>query len=508
MNRFWTAVAVASAAALAVAGCNDYGNTFQGYTGAALSSLSPSTINACLPPPGGSCPDLTLMVNGSGFVAKTVVLWNGGKLKTTVTTGANGNVTMITADVPAALLTKPGSASVQTLNPFSGAGNNGLSNPITFVINVVPNPVPAITNINPMSATPGSGPLTLTITGPTSGPNAFLPTSDPSGGSQVRWNTTTQTTLPLLSVTSSSIQATVSAALLANAGTATITVYNPPATDPNCQLNCSGSGGGSSNAVPFTIGTAGAAKASLATAQVQEETPALSQDGRYVAYTASQDGHSQIFVRDTCQSAEASCQPRTILFSAAPDGAAGNDDSHSPSLSSNGRYLAFSSAATNLVENAPKGRQVYLRDTCLGAAVACTPSIQLVSTDPNGSLVGTENILPSVSASGRFVAFLAITPSHQVNHAWASAKSSSSVPNSGFRQVFVRDTCQGAPNCMPKTTRISFQPGDGSDATPAGPAMSGSANHVALAGENLATLFTRSVAVDDGVFLAITKDRQ
>lgn len=508
MKRFWTALAVASLAILAVAGCNDYGNTFQGYTGASLASLSPSTINACVPPSGGSCPDLTLMVNGSGFVAKTVVLWNGGKLKTTVTTDANGNVTMVTADVPAALLTKPGSASVQTLNPFSGAGNNGLSNPIAFLINVVPNPVPVITNINPMSATPGSGPLTLTITGPTTGPNAFLPTSDPSHGSQVRWNTTTQTTLPLVSVTSSSIQATVSAALLANPGTATITVYNPPATDPNCQLNCSGSGGGSSNAVLFTIGTAGAAKAAVATAQVQEETPALSQDGRYVAYSAAQDGHSQIFVSDTCQGAEASCQPHTVLFSAAPDGGAANDDSHSPSLSSDGRYLAFSSSATNLVDNAPKGRQVYLRDTCLGAVATCTQSIQLISTDPNGSLVGTENVLPSISASGRFVAFLAVTPSHQLDRGTASVKSGSSSPNSGYRQVFVRDTCRGATNCTPKTSRISLQPGDGSDSTPAGPAMSGDAHHVALAGGNLARLFTRSVAVDDGVFLAITKDRQ
>src|SRR4029077_18285413 len=57
----------------------------------------------------------------------------------------------------------------------------------------------------------------------------------------------------------------------------------------------------------------------------------------------------------------------------------------------------------------------------------------------------------------------------------------------------------------PKTTRISLQPGDGagSGAKPAGPALSGDANHVAIAGGNAATLFKRSVAIDDRVFLAI-----
>src|SRR2546429_6394372 len=34
----------------------------------------------------------------------------------------------------------------------------------------------------------------------------------------------------------------------------------------------------------------------------------------------------------------------------------------SPSMSSDGRYIAFSSDSTDLVENAPPGRQIYLRD--------------------------------------------------------------------------------------------------------------------------------------------------
>jgi len=42
----WAALAVALVAIFAVAGCNDYGNTFQNNTGAVLSFLSPSRISA------------------------------------------------------------------------------------------------------------------------------------------------------------------------------------------------------------------------------------------------------------------------------------------------------------------------------------------------------------------------------------------------------------------------------------------------------------------------------
>ncbi len=388
MKRSWTALAVALVTIFGVAGCNDYGNTFQNNTGASISFLSPSQISA------GSG-DFTLTVNGSGFVAKTVVQWNGNSLKTTSTLDSAGNILNETAAVPSALVAKPGVAIIITVNPASGAGNNGLSNPIAFFIN------------------PPSSPL--------------------------------------------------------------------PGT------------------------TAGAA----ATALVAEETPALSLDGRYVAYAAAQNERAQVFLRDTCEGAAAGCQPRTTLLSTATDGSAANEESHTPSMSADGRYVAFSSAATNLVEDAPPGRQIYLRDTCAGAGESCKPSTQLISTDANGALVGTESILPSVSSSGRFVAFLASTPSHSSNQLSAQSKNPASGSNSGYRQVFIRDTCLGVMNCTPKTTRISLQPGDetASASKPAGPALSGDARHVAISGADAATLFTRSVAVDDRVFLAIASQQ-
>jgi hypothetical protein len=309
---------------------------------------------------------------------------------------------------------------------------------------------------------------------------------------------------------------TIPAADIAVAGTATVTVYNPPSLPLPNVPGSSGSGGGTSSASPATTVTISSAPCPAAKAQtnseaaVAEETPAVSVDGRYVAYTAVQDNHAQIFLRDTCEGASGSCQPSTNLLSVAADGTTPNDESHAPSLSSDGRFVGFSSAATNVVQNSPPGRQIYLRDTCAGAGDSCKPATHLISTDPSGALVGTESILPSVSSSGRFVAFLAVTPSHSSNPASAQTKTSASSSNSGYRQVFIRDTCFGATNCTPKTTRISLQPGDGtgSASPPAGPALSGNARQVAIAGANTATLFTRSVAVDDRVFLAIANQQR
>jgi hypothetical protein len=496
------AVIAVLASTCVLPGCNDYGNTFQNPTGAAISGLSPSNVSA-----GG--PDFTLTVIGAGFVAKTVVQWNQKTIPTQVHTDSTGAITGITATVSAALIAKPGTAFVNTLSPASGAGNNGLSNSIAFIINNPPNPVPSITSMSPTSAAAGSASFTLTVNG-----SNFLATSDPSGGSQVHWNLGgTQSTLPVVSISSTQIQATVGASLLVDSTsqsvTAIVTVFNPPApqTPSGGVPNPTGGGGGTSpNGLSFTITPPGTSPSSSSGSQaVVEDTPAISMDARYVAYSATQGDHTQIFVRDTCQGAAAGCQPNTELVSTAPDGTPGTDDSRSPSMSSDGRFVAFSSAATNLVAGAPAGRQVYLRDTCFGAASgSCSPSTQLISTDENGTLIGTESISPSVSASGRFVAFLAVTPSH-TSQPSSQAKPAGTGKDSGYRQVFVRDTCLGASGCQPKTTRISMQSGGASttDSRPAGPTLTGGADYVAIGGVNPPTLFTQSVAVDDRVFIAL-----
>jgi hypothetical protein len=505
MKRFGAACALALAVICLTAGCNDYGNTFQSPTGASILSLAPANASA------GSG-TITLNVFGNGFVTGTVVQWNGKTIPTQLVEDANLNILYVTATVDASLLTKTGNVPVNTLNPHSGTTNNGLSNTLNFIINPQPNPLPVLSSIAPSSAAPGSGPVTLTVTG-----SSFIASSDPTGGSQVRWNANgSQTTLTASSVTTSSITATVPASLLATQTCAIVSVYNPPAIGtlpPSGVGNPFNGGGGTSASTPgFAVATdstfitncnalGAQSNASRTSAlAVAEETPALGADGLYVSYTATQNGHAQILVRDTCTGVASGCEPRTALLSVAADGTAGNADSNTPAISTDGRFVAFSSAATNLVSSTPAGRQIFLRDTCTGATTSCTPQTTLVSTDESGALAGNDNLLPSISSSGRFIAFLSVTPSKYPTQ--------SGSPNSGLRQIFVRDTCLGAAgSCTPTTTRLSVAPGDASSlqGKPAGPAISNSASAVGVSSAVAPTVLTRSIAIDDQVFLALTQ---
>jgi len=452
---------------------------------------------------------------GGGFVAGTKVQWNGGNLATTVAVDSNNNVLSVTAVVPPSLVAKPGTASINTINPHSGSTNNGLSNSLTFIINPIPNPLPVLSSIAPSSVAPGAASFPLNLTG-----TSFIPSTDPTGGALVNWSANgTQTTLATTSVTATSITATVPANLLATQSCAIVSVYNPPAIAtpaPSGINNPFSGGGGTSQSTPgFAVSTdaafigpcnklgMNAAAVNAAALSVAEETPALGLDGRFVAYTAAQNGHAQIFLRDTCTGATADCQPHTALLSAASDGIIGNADSNTPSISADGRFVAFSSAATNLVADSPAGRQIYLRDTCAGAT-ACTPHTALVSVDESGLLSGNENLLPSISSSGRFVAFLSVTASKYPANSQGAA-------NSGYGQIRVRDTCFGAASsCKPSTTRLSLMPGDSNSVQgkPAGPAISSSAQTVGVSTSSTPTLFTRTVAVDDRVFLALTNSAQ
>jgi len=551
MKRLWTALAVAVCTILFLAGCNDYGNTFQSPGGATLSFLSPSQIPASTCGSASqSCPTFTLTLNGGGFVPQTKVQWNGKNCPvstssgastaaciTNITLDANNNVTALTATITAALFSKPGTATVNTINPNSnyGTGTNGLSNTLTFIINNPANPLPTVTSVSPACVVAGSA-LTMTLTGT----NFMNGSTDPSQVSTVNWalgGSQLQLPAPTAS-TGTQISVTIPSSNINAAGNASVTVYNPPSLQVPNVPGSTGSGGGTSTpAVAVTVQAAGttcptAAKAQANSASegaVSEETPAVSLDGRYVAYAAMSGDHAQVFLRDTCEGTSTGCQPHTSMLSLTSGGEAASGDSHTPSMSSDGRYIAFSSDASNLAENAPSGRQIYLRDTCIGASDSCKPSTILISTDSGGALVGTESILPSISSSGRYVAFLAITPSRTAQQPSPEKGSSPKAANSGLRQVLVRDTClgfrpstlvpgdvfllngsqgRGSTSCTPKTMRISLQPGDGggTDVSPAGPALSGQAKHVAMAGAKTSTLFTRAVPVDDSVFLAITSD--
>ena len=499
MKRFWTALGVAGLACGMLAGCNDYNNSIQYNTGATLTNVAPNGLAA------GS-DSFLLTVNASqfnGFNSTTVVQWNGQKLATSTFV----DTTTMTATVPANLIAKAGTAYVNTLTKQSGTGQNGLSNTLAFNIYGAPNPLPTLTSVTPVTASAcgtncTKAALTITVVG-----TNFLQSSN-NGGSLVTFvdKLTPMQQPAALSITSFSdtqIQAVIPGAFLANPDTATIVVSNPgsgPCNQPSCLPLV---GGGDSN--PFTFLIGGGAPA----AATAEETPAISQDGRYVVYGSQQSQVNQILLKDTCVGVSNGCNVNTRVVSVAADGTAGNADSHNAVVTPDGRYVAFSSAATNLVEGAPAGRQVYVHDTCIGAENSCKTATTLISTDSQGALNGTESILPSISSTGRYVAFVAITPSNTAKIPGGAAANVQAGPNSGLRQVFVRDTCLGATDCTPKTTRISTMPGDApaNGTKPSGPAVSGTAKQIALADRKSATVFTPTVAVDENVVLAVPKEQ-
>jgi hypothetical protein len=531
MKRSWTALAVSLFALGVLAGCNDYNNSVQYDTGATLLSISPSAMAAGTPttgtlancpntPTGQTNPCFTLFVQAAllnGFVAQTVVEWNGQKMPTTIIDSSN-----VSAQIPYSLIAKPGTAYVNTFQPQSGSGTNGLSNSLSFIIYGSANPPPTLASVSPTTAAlcPGKcADVPITLAG-----SNFLPTTQ-NGGSSVTYTGAAtggiETAITVNGISSTQIKATIPGTYLSTADTAKINVINPPSAI--CVVNCPNLGGGDTNCagaqagsgcVPstqtFTVGAGSGAMATSAALAVAEEAPSVSQDGRYVTYASMQNDKAQILLRDTCLGAADGCTPATRVVSVSTDGTPGNGDSHNAVMTPDGRYVAFSSAASNLLENAPSGRQVYLRDTCIGVSGACKPSTTLASIDEEGKLGGSEAILPSISTSGRFVAFLAVTQSHTAAASSGNTTHANMValPNSGLRQVFVRDTCLGAANCAPQTTRISLDPGDAPADTskPVGPALAGLAKQIALANGKSSTVFAPTVAIDDRVFLAIPNE--
>src|SRR4051812_17396177 len=189
-------------------------------------------------------------------------------------------------------------------------------------------------------------------------------------------------------------------------------------------------------------------------------TPSISASGRFVAFAsrsknltpADHDTQRDIFVRDMKTGA-------TTLVSRASggNGANGNGLSLDPSISASGRYVAFASNATNLTADPTAGSlHVFVRDL-----VANTTELVSRAAGPAGAPADEFSSHPSISADGRHVAF----------ESQANNLSPDDVKN-GTTDIFVRnlDTQTTAlvsrasgPN-GPAGTDLSFDPsisGDG-----------------------------------------------
>ncbi len=128
-------------------------------------------------------------------------------------------------------------------------------------------------------------------------------------------------------------------------------------------------------------------------------SPSISADGRHVAFWShatnlvggDTNGYVDIFVHDR----QSGTTERVSVDSL---GAEGHDSSFDPSISADGRYVAFSSYATDLVGGDTNGwSDVFVHDRQSGAT-------ERVSIDSLGE--GNEgSYFPSISADGRYVAF-------------------------------------------------------------------------------------------------------
>lgn len=126
------------------------------------------------------------------------------------------------------------------------------------------------------------------------------------------------------------------------------------------------------------------------------DAPAISSDGRYVAYVAlAADGRGEVHVRDTVDDV-------TVLASRSSRGGPSSGSCSQPAISADGRFVAFTSDAEDLVTTpVGAGLQVYLHDLRSGRTA-------LVSRADDGRPGERDSFSPSVSADGRFVAFTSL----------------------------------------------------------------------------------------------------
>jgi len=175
---------------------------------------------------------------------------------------------------------------------------------------------------------------------------------------------------------------------------------------------------------------------------------AMSGDGRYVAFESAAtnlvpgdtNGLSDIFVHD--RATGTTTRVSVVSGGAQATGSAGMR-SRRPSISADGRYVAFDSDFPTLVTGDTNGKpDVFVHDRVTGQTTRV--SVATGGVEAVGDALG--NIRPSISADGRLVAFI------------SDAANLVSGDTNGFLDAFVHDRVTG------ETTRVSVRSG-GAQAT-------------------------------------------
>jgi len=318
-------------------------------------------------------------------------------------------------------------------------------------LGVPPSTTSVINSISPAAVTAGHPDFTITVTGAN-----FV-----SGSTVILHIGNSGTNLPTTFVSDAQVTASVSQSLVTTPGIYSIDVTSPGSTSG---INA---GNNISNFATFTVcsATTGCPTASVTSGNGRSasgsgnsgQSVSISATGRYVAFVAASPDSSagsnssasrEIFVRDTCQRAPAGCTPHVILASPGLQGSGPDGPSRSPSISADGRFIAFASDANNLVEGDSNGvTDIFLRDTCNGAVSHCTPSTIRISIGRDGIEANGPSSSPSISPDAHFIEFR----SDATNLVSANPFPANSAPDGAF----LRDTCIAAESsCTPTTTVV------------------------------------------------------
>jgi len=189
-----------------------------------ISSPNPApTLGSVTPAVGMRLQTLDVVLTGTNYISGATTVSFGPDI--TLNSANVSSPTSLTANITIAAAAATGPRDVTVTNPAPGGGTATLA--ASFM---VMNPIPAITSISPASTTAGGSGFTLTVNG-----TGFV------SSSVVRWSGGDRTTAY---VSATQLTAQITAADIATAGTAGVTVFNPVP------------GGGTSSSITFTINTA------------------------------------------------------------------------------------------------------------------------------------------------------------------------------------------------------------------------------------------------------------
>ena len=162
--------------------------------------------------------------------------------------------------------------------------------------------------------------------------------------------------------------------------------------------------------------------------------PSISGNGQRVAFVSEAsdlvpgdtNGNADIFVADLVSD-------QLVRVNVSSSGAQASGFSDTPSISSEGRYVAFMSYDSNLVPSDTNGAaDIFIHDLTTG-------STELVTIGVGGAQLNGSSFLPSVSAGGRFVAF------------WSDATNAVPGDTNSVSDVFVRDRLLGTTRRVSET---------------------------------------------------------